>query len=98
MIDQRAHRGYQSCAGVATKRVLQQSRDLGVTVANVVPVLALCKALDHFSKATQTQVDGLELEHVLLVHDFFFMNFLAACQVAQVQLASENLPSVVRAV
>jgi hypothetical protein len=47
-------------------------------------ILSLGKALDYLAQAAETQVDGLELQHVLLVHNFLFVNFLTACQIAEV--------------
>lgn len=79
MINQGAHRGYQSCAGVASQGVLEKSCDLGFTVAHMIPVLTLGQTLDDLTETAETQVDCLKLKHVLLIHDFFFAYFLAAC-------------------
>ena len=88
----------QGRSGVATQRVLEQPRDLGVSVAHKVLLCALCQALDYFAKTTQTQVDCFQLEHVLLVHDLLFMYLLTASQVTEIQLASEYLTFFIRAV
>jgi hypothetical protein len=44
--------------------------------------LALSQTLYDFAKTTETQVDCLKLEHVSLVHNLFFVDFLWTCQVA----------------
>ena len=57
--------------------------------------LALCESLNNLAQATQTQIDCLELKHVLLAHDFFFVDLLTSCQIAQVEFAAhEHAPSV----
>ena len=60
--------------------------------------LSLGEALDHLAETAETQVDRLELQHVLLVHHLLFVDFLTACQIAEVQLAPEDLALVIGAV
>lgn len=84
MVDDWADCCDQRRPGVASQRVLEQSRNLRVAVAHMVFVLPLGQALDHLAETAETQVDGLEFQHVLLVHYFFLVNFLAACQIAEV--------------
>ena len=98
VVDQRADGCDQGRARIASKTVLKEARDFRVAVGNVRLALALGEALDHLAQATQTQVDGLQLEEVLLPHDLLFVDFLTAGQIAQVQFAAHQHPFSVRLV
>ena len=52
--------------------------------------LALSQGLNNFSETTETQVDGFELEQVLLTHDVLLMDLLTASQVTEIQFAAHE--------
>jgi hypothetical protein len=97
MVRQRRYSRDQRSPRIAAKRVLQQARQFRVTVRHeFLGVLVLCKRLDNLAQARQRQINRLKLKHVLLRHSLVLVDFLTACQIAQVQLRFEDHAARVR--
>ena len=95
VINHRAHSSYQSSARVTPKTVLEQSRDLRVTVGYMCPAFALGERLNDFAERAQTQVNRLKLKQVVVAHHVFLVNFFASSQVTEVKFATHEHPSCV---
>jgi len=61
-------------------------------------LLALGEALDDLSEGCEGEIDGLELEEVLLVERLLFAYLLRAREIAKVQLPAEQHAALVGAV
>lgn len=95
VIGQRAHSRDQRGFGVAAQAVLQETRELRVTVCDELVGFWLCKRLNNLAEATQRQVDSFELKHMLLRHPFIFVNFFAAGQITEVEFRLKQHPAMV---
>ena len=62
MINDRADSSDQSRTCITTQTVLEETRDLRISVRDMSLTLTLGKCLDHLTKATETEVNRLQLK------------------------------------
>ena len=62
MINDRADSSDQSRTRITTQTILEETRDLRISVRDMSLTLTLGKCLDNLTKATKTEVDRLQLK------------------------------------